>query len=242
MWPYQVHNFRGRPPSVRRADSRARDTTSSLVSEDLDAPSAVLSPRRLARGLRHPVRRTTLAIVLGRDRPVGQEALTEALRREHERAASGEGLDGLSVRVALTHRHLPILQDCDLVATRASGVVPGDHPLLSSGDLDEATLRRADVDWQALGAVFGQPRRQVAVRVLGDADLPLSLVTLARAVAAEQAGDFAPAAPIVEYLQVRLHHVDLPMLADAGVVSYDADDRRVTALSAPSLPIPVPGV
>lgn len=205
---------------------------------------AVVAPRALARALRHPIRRGVLAVVLERDRPVPPVELASAVdrRRATFEADGARTESGRSLRSAMFHRHLPILAGVDLVTRTEAGVTPGDHRLLSSPGFDVATLRRDGADWQALGAVFGQPRRRVAVSVLSSADVPVPVAALARAVAAERAGDLSPDAPVVDDLTVRLHHVDLPILRDAEVLAYDADARRVTDVGDPDLPIPVPGV
>jgi hypothetical protein len=202
----------------------------------------IAEPERVARALRHPVRRAALAVVLAREAPVPVQALVRSVTEQGE-AFGVEPAERGSLREALAHRHLPVLVLADLLSRRGAGatVAPGDHRLLGHPVCDPAWLRRDATDWEALGAVYGQPHRRVAVRILAGADLPVDLSTLARAVAAERGGGIAADAPVVEELATRLHHVGLPMLAAADVVTYDATHRRVQAAAAPDLPLPVEG-
>lgn len=202
-------------------------------------PREVVDPAEVARVLRNPVRRAVLAVVLERDTPVPIDALVQAVTKR--RAAFGIDADAAdrSLRVALHHRHVPSLVLADLLSRRGDAVVAGDHRLLACPALDASTLCDDGADWDALAAIFGQPRRRVAVSVLADVTLPLSLSTLARAVAAERVGDIGPTASVLSDFEIRFHHVDLPLLEDAGVVTYDAADYQITAVSKPSLPVPV---
>lgn len=86
------------------------------------------------------------------------------------------------------------------------------------------------------GAVFdivADDRRAHVVRVLADA--PEKTLALDRLV--ERVARRADGGDLLERdrIAVRLHHVDLPKLSDAGVVEYDADDRTVRILTAATL-------
>lgn len=198
----------------------------------------VVEPARVARALRHPVRRAALATVLARDGAVSRESIAAAVRDGGAAFGATVG-DGSRLRTALYHRHLPLLASADLVCLTGAGVAPGGHPLLDHSAVDPAGLCRDGADWDALGVVVGQPRRRTAVRLLTQATLPVALGPLARGVAAERVGDISPGAQIVDDLAARFHHVDLPLLDDAEVVAYDATDRTVTTVRTAVLPIPV---
>lgn len=207
-------------------------------------PARVLRPGTVARALRHPVRRATLAVVLDRDGRVPVADLVATVAERGEAYGVDAAADRASLRQSLHHRHLPILVMADLLTRLGAGdaVAPGDHRLLSHPIVDRTWLRRDGANWAALGAVFGQPRRRVAVGILAAADLPLGLETLALAVTAEQSGDLRANAPAVEDMRTRLHHVGLPMLDDAGVLTYDAGTSRVVSVTEPDLPLPVEGI
>ncbi len=213
------------------------------MSDAVARPPQVIRPGSVARALRHPIRRAVLATAIAADDQIAISQL-EAVVRER---GSAYGVDDLprarKLREGIHHRHLPVLVLSDLLARRQGGraVAPGTHRLLSHPAVDAAWLRDDGANWAALGAVFGQPRRRTAVRLLADATLPLGLDPLARAVVAERAGEIAADAPAVADMATRLHHVGLPLLDNADVLRYDADNRRVLALSEPDLPLPVEG-
>ena len=71
-----------------------------------------------------------------------------------------------------------------------------------------------------------EPRRLV-LEVLSDRDTPLGLDDLATAVATRRSDDLAPDSDAVEQTAVSLHHAHLPRLADADVIEYDTEARRV---------------
>ena len=214
------------------------------MSDSRAAPVRVVEPASVARTLRHPVRRATLAAVLDRDGSVPVADLVARIHDEGEAYGVDPDDGRRTIRRALHHRHLPLLVAGGFVERLAGGteVLPGDHHLLAQPMVDAAWLRRDGANWDALGAVFGQPRRRVAVTILAGADLPLPLAVLARAVAAERIGDIAPGSSPISDLETRLHNIGLPMLDSAGVVSYDAAAERITAVDTPDLPLPVEGV
>ncbi|WP_232700499.1 DUF7344 domain-containing protein [Halobacterium wangiae] len=72
--------------------------------------------------------------------------------------------------------------------------------------------------------LLANERRRVTVDVLADQSSPLTLGELATAVDARE-NDLGSERQRV--LEVRLHHVHLPMLADAGVLDYDPETNRV---------------
>lgn len=203
----------------------------------------VLQPATVARALRHSHRREALAVVLERQTPVPVGTIAHVLATN--RTTEGAGRSGrASIHTALHHRHLPVLGDAELIAwdRHDRTVVPGEHRLLAHPAFDAAWLRREDERWDALAAVFGQPRRRVVVSLLARRESPVPTDDLARALAAELVGDLATDADLIESLETRLHHVDLPMLDDAGVVTYDAANTRVVGIHDPDLPLPVEGL
>jgi hypothetical protein len=214
------------------------------VSDGRAGSVRVVEPASVARALRHPVRRATLAAVLDRDGSVPVADLVARVHDEGEAYGVDPNDEHRTLRRALHHRHLPLLAASGFVERIVGGneVVPGDNHLLGHPMVDAAWLRRDGANWDALGAVFGQPRRRVAVTILAGADLPLPLAVLARAVAAERTGDIAPGSSPISDLEARLHNIGLPMLDAAGVVSYDTAAERITAVDTPDLPLPVEGV
>jgi len=213
------------------------------VNRPTDPPLAVLRPDSVARALRHPIRRAALAIALAAESPMPVAELVATVAERGVEYGVDADLERTDLREALHHRHLPVLVMADLLDRRSGDAVAlGDHRLLSHPQVTPAWLRTEGANWAALGAVFGQPRRRVAVRLLAGAALPLGLDPLARGVAAEVRSDLCGDAPLVEDVRLRLHHVGLPLLEDADVLRYDADANRVVSLSPLQVPLPVAGI
>mgnify|MGYP000589716474 CR=1 FL=1 len=213
------------------------------MSQPTDPPVAVLRPHSVARALRHPIRRAALAVALEAESPMPVVELVATVAERGAEYGVDADLERSELREALHHRHLPVLVMADLLERRAGDAVAlGDHRLLAHPRVTPAWLRTEGANWAALGAVFGQPRRRVAVRLLSGAALPIGLDPLARGVAAEVRSDLCADAPLVEDVRLRLHHVGLPLLDDADVLRYDADASRVVSLSPLQVPLPVAGL
>lgn len=82
-------------------------------------------------------------------------------------------------------------------------------------------------------------RRRIALGLLEEADLPIALEELATAITDREteldtpdAETSTPDAGDVERVAISLHHVHLPLMADLGVVDYDAASKRVEAFRA----------
>lgn len=207
----------------------------------LDPSRSVVRPDRVARALRNPIRRVALAVVLDWSGPVHVADLAPAVVDYAAGFGTCAPPDRREVRLALQRRHLPLLAGAGLLEWFAGGnlVRPADRPFLSRSAFDLATLCGNDGRWDALAAVFGQPRRRTTVAVLGRHGTPVTLERVARAVAAERVGELDPDASVIDDLATRLHHVDLPLLEDACVLSYDASGRRVESVSTAAVPVPV---
>lgn len=211
------------------------------VGADGASPVDVVQPERLARALRSPIRRLALAVVLERPEPVHVGDLVTVVVAEAERVGGPSPSSRRETRLALDGRHLPLLAAAGLIEHDEHGDVvrPGDHPVFSRPCFEPSRLRGDPTPWRALAAVVGRPRRQVAVRALAQLEAPTDIDRLARAVTAEFVGEVAPDAPVIDDVATRLHHVDLPILARAEVIDYDARARRVEAVSTGVLPVPV---
>jgi hypothetical protein len=71
-------------------------------------------------------------------------------------------------------------------------------------------------------SVLASERRRLVLGVLEDRTTPLSLSTLAEAVATRESDAAQPDAEAVERVTVSLYHHHLPRLADDDLVEYDA--------------------
>ncbi|NHN43160.1 hypothetical protein G9C85_16195 [Halorubellus sp. JP-L1] len=73
--------------------------------------------------------------------------------------------------------------------------------------------------------------RRAVLTVLDDTAAPVALQSLARDAAAARYSSGDPPDEVVEQTTVALHHNHLPRLADAGLVEYDRDRKRVVDCS-----------
>ena len=81
--------------------------------------------------------------------------------------------------------------------------------------------------------LLAKERRRVALDVLADRSLPLSLSGLAADVADREAGAGTVTETHVERVAVTLHHADLPTMDELGIIDYDPDSRRVEGRRIP---------
>jgi hypothetical protein len=88
------------------------------------------------------------------------------------------------------------------------------------------------------GAEFHQlpskRRRLAAVEVHGKRSPPGSTADLATARAAHDETGPTVNTPDADRLAVKLHHVDLPLMADLGLLDYDAERSAIEAIRVPA--------
>jgi DNA-binding phage protein len=135
------------------------------------------------------------------------------------------------VATSLYHAHLHPLAEAGLIE-RAD-----DSTVALAGSVDptvvEDLIRAGDGDWEALEAILGTERRQRVVTALASADGAMPRTRLAETLAAMAGPTTDGPGAVVDSMDVSLHHVDLPALADAGVVTYDVDEENVELASVP---------
>lgn len=108
-----------------------------------------------------------------------------------------------------------------------------------------ARALRSSIRCLALAVVLERPER---VRVGGSPsgrlthiEPPVSRTDFARPVAPELVAELSLDAEYVETMTSRRHTVALPLLEDAGALTYDPDARRVDSVSEPFLVASVAG-
>lgn len=182
-----------------------------MTDAEIDELLATLAHRRRRRALRR---------LRERGEPVETAALAGTLATDE---------DGTAVLTELVHRHLPKLADVGLVRwDREAGVVAtADHPVYAAPDLDRV-LSAGEEDWSDVLRALADVRRRVVVATLATRDDALDRQTLARHVAAREAGvvPSAPSEEAIDSVAVMLHHVHLPVLADAGLVALEDEAVR----------------
>lgn len=166
--------------------------------------------------LAHQRRRTTLSLLQHLDAPAVGELATELAADEAGKLPSQvTPTEAERVEVALEHTHLPKLVAADLLAREDGRVTTTSHPALA--DPTVATLVDSDADeWDDVLAALADARRCLALTVLYGADGPMDRSTLAAEVSALLAD-----APPVDAVERDLHHAHLPVLDEAGLVTYD---------------------
>lgn len=95
-------------------------------------------------------------------------------------------------------------------------------PSLSENDLDAS-----DLDANALFDVLSDPRRRFVVHRLQRATRPMALADLADELARweSESGSDGPSESAVKSSYLSLFHVDVPKLAETGLIEYDAARR-----------------
>lgn len=172
---------------------------------------------------RHP-RRLRILEILGtyRTRLSLTELTTEIIDREEPDVPAGQAR--YEIRTNLVHNHLPRLADHGIVTfDTESGVELADqppvHPTELSGLLE---LCNSEACEDLLEAIV-HPVRLRIVSMIAETNRPLSLERLAAELVDCDAGSFSDP----ERAAISLHHTHLPMLADVGVLEFDADSGQI---------------
>lgn len=187
------------------------------VSSDYDGPIS----QRIAGLLGDDRCRTALRVLATAPRPVpeGALALAVAVQTADEEPADVDDQARRMVHITLHHRDLPKLEGCGLVdrdvGERSVDVTDDGRELIRQvlGDGDDAL--------PPISTGAGGERLPILV-ALSTLDAPAGLRSVADALVDGHEGWEDP-----ESVATRLHHVDLPSLADAGLLSYDAEKGLV---------------
>lgn len=198
------------------------------ISADYDGPVG----RQIAGLLEEDRRKAALAVLVAAPRPVPEAALAlaVAVRTGDGEPAEVDDEARRSVRLALHHSDLPKLEDFELVErdtdARTVDVTDSGRELghqVQGGDGGEGGVG-ADGGARTTVGTDGRRERLPVLATLSTLEAPVELHPLAEALVDQHEGwnDLETAA-------IMLHHVALPRLADAGLVSYDATAKRIQA-------------
>ncbi|WP_254523606.1 DUF7344 domain-containing protein [Natrinema caseinilyticum] len=146
--------------------------------------------------------------------------------------------------VDLHHRLLPQLADAGVLEETDDGaVVTTDHRAFEDTRFERpVSIGRGDEpdDHDAVFKALADDRRRTVLSVLAGQYRPIDTETLARDVAVREAD--ATEREIsdrrVDDVYVSLVHVHLPLLTEATLVSYDAEEGRVSYEGHPLVPSP----
>lgn len=170
-----------------------------------------------------PRQRRVLSMLRDRSRPLTPDELAAGLVTADPSAVSEAERE--SVRVDLRHRCLPKLEAAGWIERRSDGFVV-DEPLpVERLDLSIPSLRDPEhPSWEEVSVLLARPIRREILSIVADQRERLTVDELA-ATLRKRGVSSDGGRP----LSIALHHVDLPTLADVGVVEYDRDERTVAA-------------
>lgn len=178
------------------------------------------SPSRneVFQGLADDRRREILAVLIDRSGPVSERELAREL-------TTAESDDVQTAHTSLRHVHLPTLEAIPLVHwdRDEQRVRTTDHPAFD----DEAIRRivRTDADVDGLLDALADERRRLVLAVLYTYGGPVDRETVAEKVSELERDDFAPdASDDAADVRTSLHHVHLPKLQSAGLVTATYDE------------------
>lgn len=100
---------------------------------------------------------------------------------------------------------------------------------LSSNDSLREVSGLSPSEWHLLA----DDRRRLTIALLADRTNPMSLEDLAKEIATNEHGTLPNGAGI-EQVSTSLHHIHLPKLDEAGVLTYDPDTHRIVPPEASS--------
>lgn len=137
------------------------------------------------------------------------------------------------VRADLEHVHLPKLADAGLVTDVDGTVETTQHPALEDPKITQMIATDAP-HWDDVLRSLADKRRRIILSELHRTDGRMDRTDLAIAVTEKLRPDSDRDVAVEEVL-VESHHLHLPKLEEAGLVTYDTDTEIVTYEGHPSL-------
>ena len=189
--------------------------------------------------LAHPARRFVLSCVAAdRSRSICRDDLETAFVGWHSMKPreDASAADQRQANAALRHLHLPALVEAGFVREVDNLIVVDGHPALLDPGIKAAMSAVGDAEMQPVFQALADAERRAVLDVLSHQYRPIHVEELARELAARSSESTGPAAH--ERIHRRLHHVQLPLLADAGLISRDDNRDLVGYTGSPALRIP----
>lgn len=186
-------------------------------------------------------RRCILLLLQDRTSAIGlQELATNLVAEEQDKPlVEVTPADVERISADLVHTHLPKLDDAGLITwDRATKTVATtNHPALPDPKFRRIIDTAVD-GWDDVLANLSSKRRRVILSILKDHDGAMARAELATAVIARDDDAAVADQPTAstEDLLGKLHHVHLPKLQQADLVSYDGDTGTVSYEGHPALP------
>lgn len=185
--------------------------------------------------LGEPRQRRVLSILLNQPQPMTVRDLgVQIAAHETERAPSDvPEEDHQPIRVDLHHRCLPKLEAVGWIERHPEGVIAAESLPFGDEESSFPDLQDPNYPWEAIGALLARPRRQDVVAIVAGQCHRLTLEGLATELAEYGHASWATERREDEpTLRSLLHHIDLPKLAEVGLIEYDRDEKTVTRTSS----------
>ncbi len=174
--------------------------------------------------------RRILALLLAQSDPIPEDALASQLAVQKAKAEDlpSSVVQELhrQIRIDLYHRCLPELESVGWIERQPTGIVSTEQLPV---ECVEESFTEGDGSWEALAALLVRPRRQRVASTIADHTQPLSLEELSTALtASEQSWWTAGGVDDESMLPTILHHIDLPILENVGLIEYNSDEKIIT--------------
>jgi DNA-binding transcriptional ArsR family regulator len=183
-----------------------------LSSDDGVRPSSVLVD---------PRQRRILSLLLDASGPVTVDELAARL------TATEEEMPDRQLQIDLHHRCLPRLEEIGWIEWDGSkGVTVESLPFGTEATSLPPLDALDDQSWTAIGVLLGCPRRRELLSTIVEQRHQLTIDELTTALTARNhtVWDEYEEATI----HVMLYHIDLPKLADVGLIEYNPDEQWIT--------------
>ncbi|NKE38067.1 hypothetical protein GWG54_20190 [Natronococcus sp. JC468] len=197
----------------------------------MEQRASTVTENPILSSLREPRRQHTLRILLDRTSPLDlRELATNLTAAEQEQPlldVAPKDVD--AIQAALHHVHLPKLEEAGLIDWNQSAgtVTTTNHPTLSDPKFQQM-VAIGSPGWNTVIANLAVKRRRVILATLKDAESPLTRIELARGVISRESGAVDDEQDPAEDLLVELHHIHLPKLEQAELISYDTNTGTAT--------------
>lgn len=176
--------------------------------------------------------RRLLFILLDRSHPMTERELSVQLTAKETGKEPAEVAEEehKPIKLDLYHRCLPKLEAVGWIERCSKGVTTTDSLSAWNEDRSGPGLQNPDHPlWEAISVLFACPRRKELVSIVAGQPHNLSPEELATELEGSGPGSRTDERPESEptFLST-LHHLDLPKLADVGLIEYDHDEKTVT--------------
>lgn len=176
--------------------------------------------------------RRVLSILLDRSRPMSVQDLAVRLAaHEADTAPSTVPEEDLRrMRIELHHRCLPVMEAAGVIERHPEGLIADEPRFFRNADISASELTEHDQRfWEAVGTILPSARRRAVMTIVADRRFPLTLEELAKELVDSSYATQPESRETHSSLVVKLYHVDLPKLAEIGVIEFDPEEKTVAS-------------